>query len=65
MIVSNEPIAMIFIDRSRCVRGASSASLLPLKILPTKVKALLITPQLFITPMMPAIAMPPMPMLLA
>ena len=65
MMVSSEPMPMIFIERSFCVRCVSSSCPPFWNTLPISPNALLITPRLFTTPMMPAMAMPPMPMLLA
>ena len=61
------PKVMNRIGRSFCVRGASicSTSFLPLSSLPASETASTIMRQLFTMPMMPAIAMPPMPMLFA
>ena len=58
-----KPKRMIFIEMSRCVRstcccGLSAAALLPLKIVPIEV---LMTPADLMTPRMPAMAMPPIP----
>ena len=64
-MVMSVPMAIIFIERSRCVRTSSACCAPPLEIFPIKANALLITPQLFTTPMIPAMAIAPIPMLLA
>ena len=59
-------MAMNLNDRSFCVRTAVvSAPALPFSSLPANETALLMMPHDFTMPMMPAIAMPPMPMLRA
>ena len=61
-----EPMAMNFIERSRWVRMTlASAFDLPPISLAASPTALLMMPQDLMMPMMPAMAMPPMPMLLA
>ena len=63
--VTAEPIAMILNDRSRCVRSCLLSSvLLPFISLAASVTAPFIMSHDFIMPMSPAMAMPPMPMLL-
>ena len=60
------PMAMILNDMSRCVRfTAAVASPLPFISLAASPMAPLMMPQLLTMPMMPAMAMPPMPMLRA
>ena len=60
-----EPIAIIFIDKSFCVRSTLAAVvLLPFISLAARLTAPLIKPHDFTMPIMPAMAMPPMPMLL-
>ena len=58
------PMEMIFIEMSRCVRFTSAFTLLPLPFSSFEASptALLMMPHDFTMPMMPAMAMPPMPM---
>ena len=66
MMVTIEPTAIILKEMSRCVRFTSSSTpLLPFSSLAAKPTAPLMMPQLLMMPMMPAMAMPPMPMLRA
>ena len=61
-----EPMAIIFIEMSRCVRFTLASTLdLPPISLAASPTALLMMPQDLIMPMIPAMAMPPIPMLLA
>ena len=64
-MVAIEPMAMILNEMSRCVRGTSAvASPFPFISLAASDTALLMMPQLLMMPMIPAMAMPPIPMLL-
>ena len=61
--VTSEPIAIILNGMSRWVRFMFTTPLfLPFSSLEAKPTALLMIPQLFIIPITPAMAMPPMPM---
>ena len=63
---TNEPMAIILKEMSRCVRFTfSSTALLPFNSLAAKPTALLMMPQLLMIPMIPAMAIPPIPMLRA
>ena len=65
---TTSPMTMTFMEMSRCVRGHSSspcASCFLPKAARMREKLPRMTERLFHTPMMPAMAMPPMPMLLA
>ena len=65
-MVTSEPIAIILKEMSRWVRFTfSSTSLLPFSSLAARPTALLIMPQLLMMPMIPAMAIPPIPMLRA
>ena len=65
MMVAAEPMAMTLKGRSRSVRGTLRAACLPPFISrAASATAPFIMPHDFIMPMMPAMAMPPMPMLL-
>ena len=64
--VTMEPMAIILNEMSRCVRFTfTSAPPLPFNSREARPTALLMMPQLLTIPMMPAMAMPPMPMLRA
>ena len=64
--VSTLPMAIILNEMSRCVRCTSAESgLLPFISWAASDTALRMMPQLFTMPMMPAMAMAPMPMLRA
>ena len=64
-MVAIEPMAMILNEMSRCVRGTSAVvSPFPFISLAASDTALLMMPQLLMMPMIPAMAMPPIPMLL-
>ena len=58
------PKTMVFMGRSSSVRSVFSSKVpgLRLNSLTARPAALLMTPKLFTMPMMPAVAMPPMPM---
>ena len=65
-MVTSEPIAIILKEMSRWVRFTfSSTSLLPFSSLAARPTALLMMPQLLMMPMIPAMAIPPIPMLRA
>ena len=64
-IVIIEPIAIIFIDKSFWVRTTLASAFFPPISLAASPTALLMMPHERTMPMMPAMAMPPMPMLLA
>ena len=62
-MVTSEPIAIILKEMSRWVRFTfSSTSLLPFSSLAARPTALLMMPQLLMMPMIPAMAIPPIPM---
>ena len=58
------PQTMVFIGRSSSVRSTLSATAPGLRLNSETARpaALLMTPKLLMMPMMPAVAMPPMPM---
>ena len=65
-MVTSEPMAIILKEMSRWVRFTfSSTSLLPFSSLAASPTALLMMPQLLMMPMIPAMAIPPIPMLRA
>ena len=66
MSVTIEPMAIILNDMSRCVRCVSPAAFeLPFISLAASETALLMMPHDLMIPMIPAIAIPPIPILLA